>query len=81
MWLTNDTNECHSTFRRLGPSNMMKTTLFLCVLLQLAPDSSLAVVTSDENGSHVTTPGEPAFGVNVDGVALLAGDVASSETN
>jgi hypothetical protein len=30
-----------------------------------------AIVTSDEPGSHVATPGQPAFGVNLDGVVLL----------
>ena len=31
-----------------------------------------AVITSDGIGTHQTTPGEPSFGVNTDGVAALA---------
>jgi hypothetical protein len=42
----------------------------LCV-----PNSLPALVTSDEAGSHQTTPGQPTFGVNVDGVVLVAADV------
>jgi hypothetical protein len=30
-----------------------------------------AIVTSDEAGSHVVVPGQPAFGVNLDGVVLI----------
>jgi hypothetical protein len=30
-----------------------------------------AIVTSDEAGSHVVVPGQPAFGINLDGVALV----------
>jgi hypothetical protein len=30
-----------------------------------------AIITSDEAGSHVVVPGQPAFGVNLDGVALI----------
>jgi hypothetical protein len=33
------------------------------------------VVTSDAAGTHRVTPGQPAFGVNLDGVALLALEV------
>ena len=58
----------------------MKRALCIYVLLGVVVDSCLGVVTSDEVGSHATTPGEPAFGVNVDGVALLAGEVPDSET-
>jgi hypothetical protein len=42
------------------------------VLLLLIIRSTSAVITSDEAGSHATTPGEPAFGVNVDGVVTIA---------
>jgi hypothetical protein len=33
--------------------------------------SAWAIVTSDEAGSHVVAPGQPAFGLNLDGVVLI----------
>ena len=42
--------------------------------------SADAIVTSDTIGSHATTPGHLAFGLNVDGVALIAGDVPDSKS-
>jgi hypothetical protein len=46
---------------------VLTTVLFAC------PSSvGMAVVVSDAVGSHATTPGERAFGVNVDGVVQLA---------
>lgn len=43
-----------------------------CVLLAAAwPFSASAIVTSDGVGTHVVTPGVPAFGVNLDGVVRL----------
>ena len=59
---------------------MTKRALLAIVLLGIIPSLASGVVTSDTAGSHVTLPGEPAFGVNVDGVSLLAGDVPDSET-
>jgi secreted trypsin-like serine protease len=38
-----------------------------------------AIVTSDVAGSHVVTPGVPAFGVNLDGVAIVGGMRAPGE--
>ncbi|MCA9148252.1 MAG: trypsin-like serine protease [Planctomycetales bacterium] len=42
------------------------------VISALLPPAVLAVVTSDAAGTHQITPGEPAFGVNLDGVTFLA---------
>jgi hypothetical protein len=63
-----------------GDSTMTKRALHAIVLLGIINSLASGVVTSDIAGSHVTSPGEPAFGVNVDGVALLAGDMPNSET-
>jgi hypothetical protein len=59
---------------------MTKRALHPIVFLGIMTSLASGVVTSDIAGSHVTLPGEPAFGVNVDGVALLAGDMPNSET-
>jgi hypothetical protein len=32
-----------------------------------------AIVTSDRAGTHVVTPGQPAFGLNLDGIAMVGG--------
>ncbi len=32
-----------------------------------------AIVTSDQAGSHVVSPGQPAFGFNLDGVVMVGG--------
>jgi hypothetical protein len=32
-----------------------------------------AIITSDSPGSHVVTPGQPAFGLNLDGVVMVGG--------
>ncbi len=52
----------------------MKDTFFIVLLLGIAANPLHAVITSDEVGSHVTIAGEPVFGINIDGVALLAGE-------
>ena len=39
----------------------------------------MAVITPDGSGTHMVIPGEPSFGNNLDGVALIAGDVPNSE--
>jgi hypothetical protein len=59
---------------------MTKRALHAIVLLGIMSSLASGIVTSDSAGSHVTLPGEPAFGVNVDGVSLLAGDVPDSQT-
>ena len=51
----------------------MKQILYASTTLALFPvGPALAVVTSDAPGTHVVTPGTSAFGVNLDGVTLLA---------
>lgn len=40
-------------------------------------DGARAIVTSDAPGTHTTTPGVPAFGVNVDGVGQMVGNDGS----
>lgn len=45
----------------------------------LSPETLYGIVTSFETGSHVVTPGETMFDVNLDGVALVAGDVPDSQ--
>ena len=59
---------------------MTKPALHPIVLLGIMTSLASGVVTSDTAGSHVTAPGETTFGVNIDGVALLAGDVSDSQT-
>ena len=48
------------------------------VLLGLFTSSATAVITSDELGSHTTTPGVRAFDVDLDGVGLIASDVGEA---
>lgn len=52
----------------------LRIELVVLLLLGLLTAACDAVITSDEPGSHHTTPGEPAFGANLDGVALLGPD-------
>jgi hypothetical protein len=59
---------------------MIRQTFSALVLLAMVATSASGVVTSDTAGSHLTAPGETTFGVNIDGVALLAGDVQGSQT-
>jgi hypothetical protein len=47
----------------------LKATTLAIVLALASP--AWAIVTSDEAGSHVVVPGQPAFGINLDGVALV----------
>ncbi len=51
----------------------MKQSLLLVVVMHATGVTSIAVVTSDESGSHVTSPGVPAFGVDLDGVVIVGG--------
>ena len=51
----------------------MNRAVFFILLLGWAVDSAEAIVTSDEFGSHVVTPGETSFGVNTDGVVMVGG--------
>ncbi len=46
---------------------LLATTLALAMLANPA----LAIVTSDEHGSHVVMPGQPSFGINLDGVVIV----------
>jgi hypothetical protein len=39
----------------------------------LVVQPSWAIVTSDQAGSHVVTPGAPVFGLNLDGVVIVGG--------
>jgi hypothetical protein len=46
--------------------------IYLAVLvLGIVTESASAIVTSDTSGSHIVTPGQPAFGLNLDGVGFL----------
>ena len=56
-----------------GKDSLIKYTLIIVCLLTVGPSRLLAIITSDELGSHLTQPGQPSFGVNVDGVALIGG--------
>ena len=47
--------------------------VWCCVVALAAPPNVAAIVTSDGVGTHVVTPGTPAFGVNLDGVVKLGG--------
>jgi hypothetical protein len=38
-----------------------------------------SIVTSDATGSHIVTPGQPAFGLNLDGVAMVGGLLPTGE--
>jgi hypothetical protein len=41
--------------------------------LSFATQSAWAIVTSDQPGSHVVTPGQATFGLNLDGVVIVGG--------
>ena len=57
---------------------MSRPLLCCLVFVFFTPVPAWSLVTSDEAGSHRTTVGEAAFGVNVDGVfALASGQVDS----
>lgn len=46
-----------------------------CAILAAAwPGAARAIVTSDGVGTHVVTPGVPAFGVNLDGVVFIGSE-------
>jgi hypothetical protein len=58
--------------------NSQLTRLFLMwgggsAFLVVFPNAAEAIVTSDEAGSHVVTPGIAAFDMNLDGVAIVGG--------
>jgi hypothetical protein len=60
------------------------TKLPICVLLQLThlTSSALAIVTSDDPANHRVVPGVTAYGLNLDGVAVIGSgdpDATSSE--
>jgi hypothetical protein len=48
---------------------ILMTTLAIAILAHPAS----AIVTSDTPGSHVVIPGQPAFGLNLDGVVMVGG--------
>ncbi len=52
----------------------MRHLLMTAAFLSFLPSTGLAVVVSDFVGSHATTPGVEAFGVNMDGVVQIAFD-------
>ncbi len=54
---------------------------FACSALVLAALASpaCALVTSDAAGTHVVLPGQPAFGLNLDGVALIGGLITPND--
>jgi hypothetical protein len=43
------------------------------LILGLFTQSALAIITSDTPGSHIVSAGQPAFGLNLDGVAMIGG--------
>jgi hypothetical protein len=47
--------------------------------LTTTDSSAWAIVTSDSPGSHIVTPGQPAFGVNLDGVVMVGGLLPTGE--
>jgi secreted trypsin-like serine protease len=49
-------------------------------LIAIVTRTALGIVTSDGVGTHVVEAGVPSFGVNLDGVALIAGDLPDSGT-
>jgi secreted trypsin-like serine protease len=51
-------------FRRIGIATLA---------LSFAAQSAWAIVTSDQLGSHVVTPGQATFGLNLDGVVIVGG--------
>jgi hypothetical protein len=57
---------------------MMRTIAALLVLTTVS-QSTWAIVTSDTPGSHVVVPGQPVFGLNLDGVAMVGGLLAPDD--
>ena len=54
-------------------SNRLNLVALVCILFWTSDSvhTNWAVVTSDDYGTHVTTPGEDMFGINHDGVAQI----------
>lgn len=59
-------------YLRLSDTMMVRSTTGLVVLLLLVAAPAPAVVTSDALGSHIVMPGESAYGVDPDGVVVVA---------
>jgi hypothetical protein len=56
-------------------SFIFSVTLCLSIVTQTA----WAIITSDTPGSHIVTPGQPAFGLNLDGVVMVGGLLPTGE--
>ena len=65
------------TMRPLTKTNRLARA---AIILLTIPYSAFGVVTSDDVGTHQTIPGELPFGVNLDGVALVAFHVPDATT-
>jgi hypothetical protein len=46
---------------------------FSAIAIAVMPHAASAIVTSDQPGSHVVAPGQPAFNLNLDGVVIIGG--------
>ena len=58
---------------RLIPRTNSVMSIAVAFLSSMAyPSNTLGLMTSDVEGSHIVTPGTPAFGINTDGVARLS---------
>ena len=59
--------------------NWSHALITVTVVLTSAGHPAWAIVTSDTAGTHVVTPGVPAFGLNLDGVAIVGGLLRSGQ--
>src|SRR5262245_52646555 len=50
-----------------------RTSIVAPILLAVVVKPAAAIVTSDTPGSHLISPGQTAFGLNLDGVAIVGG--------
>ena len=57
---------------------MLRPAWLALIFLPIAAFECAAIITSDDAGTHRVTPGEFSYGLNLDGVALIAGDVPES---
>jgi hypothetical protein len=58
---------------------MQRRCVFASLLWGLAAQTAWAIVTSDTPGSHIVVAGQPAFGLNLDGVAMIGGLLPTGE--
>lgn len=58
---------------------MLRVRKFGVIIILVADTRALAVVTSDQPGSHVVSPGEITYGIDPDGIVIVGGLKSTTE--